>query len=240
VAYPWVGIEMLEDNYLSTRNLDQIGRTEDLHLGRSARFEAGFASTAFGSTRNAFILNGVLQAGTDLGRERFMINGVGWRGRLEDGSLHNGELDASTRFYLRHSERRVFFASVSASLTSNLDPEDQLLLGGDNGLRGYPLRYQAGKANALITLEERFYSSWQPLKLVNVGAAVFFDTGRAWGQDPYAAAPAGWLSDVGIGLRLGSARSGLGNVLHIDLAMPLNRSNDIDSLQLLIETKKSF
>lgn len=240
VAYPWVGVEMLEDNFLSTRNLDQIGRTEDLHLGRSARFELGFAGTAFGSTRDAFILNGALQAGTDLGRERYLINGLGWHGRLEDGSLHDAVLDASSRFYLRQSERRVFFASASASITSRLDPENQLLLGGDNGLRGYPLRYQAGKSNALLTLEERFYSSWQPLKLFNVGAALFFDTGRAWGQDAYAAAPAGWLSDVGIGLRLGSARSGLGNVLHIDLAMPLNRSNDIDSLQLLIETKKSF
>lgn len=33
------------------------------------------------------------------------------------------------------------------------------MLGGDNGLRGYPLRYQVGTTNALITLEERFYSS---------------------------------------------------------------------------------
>lgn len=40
--------------------------------------------------------------------------------------------------------------------------------------------------------------------------------------------------------RLGSARSGLGNVLHIDLAFPLDRSSDIDSMQLLIETRKSF
>jgi hemolysin activation/secretion protein len=240
VAYPWVGIEVLEDNYLSTRNLDQIGRTEDVYLGRSARLEAGFASTAFGSTRDAFILNGTLQAGTDLDHERYLIHSLGWHGRLEDGSLANGVLDANSRIYLRQSERSVFFASVTASITSHLDPEKQLLLGGDNGLRGYPLRYQAGKTNALVTLEERFYSSWQPLKLFNVGAAVFFDTGRAWGQDEYAAAPAGWLSDVGVGLRLGSARSGLGNVLHIDLAMPLNRSNDIDSLQLLIETKKSF
>src|SRR4029453_7544016 len=70
----------------------------------------------------------------------------------------------------------------------------QLLLGGDNGLRGYPLRYQAGDALALFTLEQRFYTDWQPLKLVNVGAAVFFDAGRAWGQDPYAAAPARWLA----------------------------------------------
>ncbi|HEY0686777.1 MAG TPA: hypothetical protein VGD45_30835 [Steroidobacter sp.] len=240
LAYPWVGIEFIEDNYLSTRNLDQIGRTEDLYLGRSARLEAGFASTAFGSTRDAFILNGSLQAGADLDRERYLIHSLGWRGRLEDGELTDAVLDANSRFYLRQSERSVFFASVTASLTSQLDPEKQLLLGGDNGLRGYPLRYQAGDANALLTLEERFYSSWQPLHLFNVGAAVFFDAGRAWGQDEHAAAPEGWLKDVGLGLRLGSARSGLGNVLHIDLAMPLDRTADVDSLQLLIETRKSF
>ncbi len=85
---------------------------------------------------------------------------------------------------------------------------------------------------------------------------MFADSGRTWGRDELAAAPAGWLTDVGLGLRLGSARSGLGNVLHIDLAFPLNRSaarrgeregiargtrtSDIDSLQLLIETRRSF
>jgi hemolysin activation/secretion protein len=240
LSYPWVGIEVLEDNYLSTRNLDQIGRTEDVYLGRSARMQVGFASTAFGSTRDALILDGALQDGLELGGERFLINSLGWRGRLEGSELNDAVLDANSRLYLRQSERSVFFASLTASLTSNLDPERQLLLGGDNGLRGYPLRYQAGKSNALVTLEERFYTSWQPLKLFNVGAAVFFDAGRSWGQDEYAAAPSGWLKDVGVGLRLGSARSGLGNVLHIDLAMPLDRGNDIDSLQLLIETRKSF
>ena len=240
LSYPWVGVEILEDNYLSTRNLDQIGRTEDVYLGRSARMEVGFASTALGSTRDALVLNGTLQDGADLGGERYMINSIGLRGRLENGELADGQLDANSRFYLRQSERSVFFAAASASLTSNLDPETQLLLGGDNGLRGYPLRYQAGTANALVTLEERFYSSWQPLKLFNVGAAVFFDAGRSWGRDEFSAAPAGWLKDVGIGLRLGSARSGLGNVLHIDLAMPLDRANGIDAVQLLVETRKSF
>jgi hypothetical protein len=29
-------------------------------------------------------------------------------------------------------------------------------------------------------------------------------------------------------------------VLHIDLAFPLDRSSDIDSMQLLIETRRSF
>lgn len=240
VAYPWVGIEVLQDEYVATHNLDQIGRTEDLYLGLSARLEAGFASTALGSTHDAAILSGKLQAGAELGREQYLIHSLGFYSRVEGDMLANASIDWSSRYYLRQSVHRVFFASLSGTVTSHRDPEEQLLLGGDNGLRGYPLRYQAGDQSALVTLEQRFYTDWQPLKLFNVGAAVFVDSGRTWGRDEFAAPPAGWLTDVGLGLRLGSARSGLGNVLHIDLAFPLNRTSDIDSLQLLIETRRSF
>lgn len=240
IAYPWVGLELIEDEYVRTRNLDQIGRTEDLYLGRSARIEAGLASAAFGSTRDALILNGGLQAGADLGGEQYLINTLAFESRIEAGGLANALLELNSRYYQRQSERSVFFGSVTASVASNLDPEEQLLLGGDSGLRGYPLRYQAGTASALITVEERFYTNWQPLKLFNVGAAIFLDAGRIWGHDDFAEKPVGWLADAGAGLRLGSVRSGLGNVLHIDLALPLNRGNDLDSVQLLIETRRSF
>jgi hypothetical protein len=240
IAYPWIGLELVEDDYVSTRNLDQIGRTEDLYLGRSARLEIGWASTALGSTRSGAILGGAMQAGMDLGREQYLIHSLDFHTRVEGGHLANGLLELGSRYYRRQSPRRVLFASASTSLSSRLDPEEQLLLGGDNGLRGYPLRYQAGTASALLTLEERFYTRWQPLRLFNVGAAMFFDAGRTWGRDEFAAASAGWLADVGVGLRLGSARSGLGNVLHIDLAFPLNGGHDIDGVQFLIETRRSF
>lgn len=240
VAYPWIGFEVIEDQYVSTRNLDQIGRTEDIYLGLSARLEAGFASAALGSTHDGAILNGKVQAGADLGNEQYLIHSLGFSTRIAGDALANASLDWASRYYLRQSVHRVFFAAVSGTITSHRDPDEQLLLGGDSGLRGYPLRYQAGDASALVTLEQRFYTDWQPLKLFNVGAALFFDAGRIWGRDEFAAAPAGWLKDIGLGLRLGSARSGLGNVLHIDLAFPLDRSSDIDSMQLLIETRKSF
>lgn len=240
LAYPWVGMEVIEDQYVTTRNLDQIGRTEDLQLGRSARLDLGLASSAFGSTRDALILRGSAQAGAAFGESRYLINSLSLDGRLEHGHLVDGLFQLQSRYYWRHSANWVFFASATGTQSSNLDPEDQLLLGGDNGLRGYPLRYQAGTASALLTLEERLYTHWQPLKLVNVGAAVFMDAGRTWGHDAFAAPPSGWLPDVGLGLRLGSARSGLGNVLHIDLAFPLAHGDDIDSMQLLIETRKSF
>ena len=240
IAYPWLGVEIIEDRYYATRNLDQIGRTEDLYLGRFARLELGFASTAFGSTREALVLDGRLGAGAQWNDRHFVINSLQARGRFEGGTLRNGVLDLSTRYHLRHSPRRVSFASLTGTVTTNLDPEAQLLLGGDSGLRGYPIRFQAGKASALLTLEERFYTNIQVLKLFNIGAAVFFDAGRTFGSDPFAAAPLGWLKDVGAGLRLGSARSGVGNVIHVDLAYPLDGPSDLDGLQFLIGTQRSF
>lgn len=239
-AYPWLGVEVLEDQYLATRNLDQIGRTEDFYLGSKARFELGFASSAFGASRNAAMIDGALQSTRELAEGQYLVGTANFTGRIEQAGLRNAQMDLGARYYLRQSPRRVLFASANMSVANRLDPEEQLLLGGDNGLRGYPLRYQAGTGMSLFTLEERFYTRWQPLKLFNVGAAVFFDAGRTWGNDMAGGASMGWLKDVGIGLRLGSARSSLGNVLHIDLSRPLDGGKDIDSVQLLIETQRSF
>ena len=69
---------------------------------------------------------------------------------------------------------------------------------------------------------------------------MFFDAGRTWGAGTAGGVSQGILKDVGIGLRLGSSRSAFGNVIHVDLAMPLDGDNDIDSVQLLVGTKKSF
>jgi outer membrane protein assembly factor BamA len=239
-VYPYVGVQWIEDAYVRTRNLNQIGRTEDLYLGRSLTLTTGFASSAFGSTRDAMILEGTAGAGIELSATQYLTGTLAMKARIEHGEARNAQLDVGGRYYLRQSEHRVLFAATDVTWSSQLDADSQLLLGGDNGLRGYPLRYQAGTSRALVSLEERFYTDWQPLKLANVGAAIFVDGGRMWGEDAFAPAPSGWLADVGLGLRLGSVRSGLGNILHIDLAFPLNRSNDIDSMQLTIETKQSF
>jgi outer membrane protein assembly factor BamA len=239
-AYPYVGIQWIEDGYVATRNLDQIGRTEDLHLGRSLTMTAGLASSTLGSTSTAMMLTAEGAAGLDLGNEQYLLGDFGFSSRFEHGGLRNAQLDIGGRYYRRQSEHRVFFAGLDATWTSHLDADTQLTLGGDNGLRGYPLRYQAGTSRAVLTFEQRFYTDWQPLKLVNVGAAIFADTGRTWGSDRFAEPPAGWFTDIGIGLRLGSSRSGLGNILHFDIALPLQQTNDIDGVQFTIETKRSF
>jgi len=186
------------------------------------------------------IFSGYLQDGVDLRPDESLFGSASASGRLEGGTLRDGVLSAELRYYRRTSKRFKFFASAGGTVTGNLDPEQQLLLGGDSGLRGYPLRYQAGTSKALLTLEERYYTDWYPFRLFHVAGAVFFDMGRAWGTDVTGASSDGLLKDVGIGLRLGSSRSAFGNVLHVDLAFPLDGDPSISNVQFVVETKGQF
>jgi hemolysin activation/secretion protein len=116
----------------------------------------------------------------------------------------------------------------------------QVLLGGDNGLRGYPLRFESGTSRALFTVEQRVFTDWYPFRLARVGAAVFADVGRTWGRGVIGNSDPGLLKDVGFGLRFGNTRTGLGNVLHIDVAFPLDHIGGIQQVQFLVQTLQSF
>ena len=240
LAYPWISAEWLQDDFREDRNRDQIERTEDFAYGWRARGRIGHSSPTFGADRNAFVFDGQVSRGFAWGRNDSLLMNASFDGRHEDGQFRDLLLEAEARYYRRHSERRLSFAALSVAVGHELSADRQVLLGGDNGLRGYPLRYQGGEGRWLFTVEQRFFSDWYPFRLVNVGGAVFADVGSAFGANPYGSKNRDILADVGFGLRLGNSRSGLGNVLHIDLAFPLNADKSIKSMQLLVETKRSF
>ena len=250
LSYPWVGVEIIQDRFETTHNQDQIGRTEDVFLGKSLRLELGWTAGFLGGDRSAGIFSAAGRVGNYVGNRGLTFLGTSWRGRLESGRLADSLVSAEARYYLRFNAKNVFTTAVDAQHGFDLDLDHQLLLGGDTGLRGYPLRYQTGRTRALLSVEERYFTDWFPFRLVQVGAAVFADVGRTWGVVPVARQPQaglasindrkGWLTDVGFGLRLGNARSGLGNVLHIDLAFPIGAPSDISSVQILLDARRSF
>ncbi len=240
LVYPWIGYELIEERYQKLENLNQIGRTEDFSLGWRASAIVGYASTAYGADRNALIWSGSLGRGLTLSDSHLIEFASGISGRVENSESKNTVVSGTGRYYWRQSPRRLFFMSLQADAATHPDADNRLTLGGDNGLRGYPLRYQAGTGRWIFTAEQRLFTDWYPFRLVRVGGAIFYDMGRTWGDNPNGSRSVGLLRDVGFGLRLGQTRSGLGNVTHIDIAFPLDARGDIKKMQFLVETKRSF
>jgi len=240
LSYPWVGVNLLQDRFITVRNLDQIERTEDLNLGTQLDARIGLASRALGGDRDQVVARFLLQRGWSLkGERRLAFVSASASGRWGAEGSENVRVGTRLRFYQRTFGRHLFSATLELDVAHNLDPETQLLLGGDTGLRGYPLRYQDGDRRFLFTLEQRFYTRLYPLRLVRVGAAVFADVGRCWFEHDPRPGNRGVLRDVGFGLRFVSHKASSPTV-HVDIAFPLDRDPSISSVQWLISTKDTF
>ena len=92
----------------------------------------------------------------------------------------------------------------------------------------------------LLTVEQRLFTPFYPARLFHVGGAAFLDVGRTWAHDEALSPNFGWLRNIGVGLRLGSSRSGLGSVVHFDLAFPLDGDPSIDKVQWLVTSKETL
>jgi hypothetical protein len=237
---PFVGVEVVEDRFEKSSNHDQINRIEDRFLGTRINARLNIARESAGSDRDAWLLNIGAQTGFGSSEDSSLILASKLAGRLEQGGAQNVTLDASASYYKRQSDRRLLYMGLSGTYGNNADLDQLLVLGGETGLRGYPLRFQTGDSRAVFTIEQRYFTDWYPFRLFHVGGAVFFDVGRTWGDSPVGAADSQLLRDVGFGLRIGSGRSGLGRMIHVDVAVPLDDTDGIDGVQFLVSTRKGF
>jgi hypothetical protein len=240
LSYPWVGVSLLHDGFVRAHDMDKIGRTEDVNLGLDFSAKLGFAAPAFGADRTAAVADLHWHNGFNPGWGQIVTLDASAKGRVTSGGVEDGQLDISTRYYHRSSDFRLFFIGLSASAVANLDPDHQLLLGGDNGLRGYPLRYAFGEKSILLTVEQRFFLDREFFHVMRLGGAVFADVGKAWGEMPSPAAHLGVLKDIGFGLRFGQTRSAHAAMLKVDFAIPFDVLGGGFHPQVLVTTGETF
>ncbi|HEX2139111.1 MAG TPA: POTRA domain-containing protein [Woeseiaceae bacterium] len=240
LVYPFIELELLEDDFEVTSNRDHIGRPEDFYMGQRLTARVGYAPEAFGSDRNSVVY--AVDASRGLGhiKNKALFLSATASGRFDGGDAVNTVAGLQARYYNQITNKRLFFVTLDAQLGHELDLENPIELGGNTGLRGYPLRYQVGDASLLFTIEQRYYTDWYPFRLFRVGGAVFADVGRTWGTHPVGGRSLGWLKDAGFGLRFGPTRGGDHEVIHLDIAFPLDGDASIDDVQILLESKSSF
>ena len=242
LVVPFFRHEAIEDNYQKIKNRDQIEHPEYVAMGIQSSVQIGRTSTALGSSSNLWLYSGSIRNGLEIMSGNSLLVAASLSGKYEEDGIRNTRLlNGSARYYVPESKHTLLFFSLEGNAIRNPGTGEQLQLGGDNGLRGYPLRYQSGDRSVLFTVERRAYSEWYPFRLFRVGGAIFYDAGRAWGGgiNQNLSNP-GWLSDIGFGIRILSARSAFGNVMHADFAFPLVRDSKTRSFQFLLKTKTSF
>jgi hypothetical protein len=239
---PFVRWSLVEDRIERQNNHDLMGRPEYFVKGLVSSVQLGRTLRVLGSTHDAWIYALSLQRGFEPADGQTLMASAHASGQQVDGDAQRVRVGFDARWYVPQNARRLFYAAGSVQWLERPDPAGGLRLGAEDGLRGYPLRWQVGTRRALFTLEQRWYSDLFVWRLFRIGGAAFLDVGRAWGGDASGATPRPpWLSNVGAGLRIVSARSAFGNVLHIDAAAPLSgRGSGVDRVQLLVSTKASF
>jgi len=99
----------------------------------------------------------------------------------------------------------------------------QVVVGGLNGLRAYPVHAVAGTQLVRWNLEARRIVLRDLFQFVSLGSAVFVDGARAWGAGAGGAGP---FHCAGFGVRLAPPRAALGPVIRVDLAWPISPTRD--------------
>lgn len=233
-------MDLLEDAFVKVKNYNRIERAEYLALGFNSYAQLTAPVTAIGASRSDILFSAAAKNGYQFARNRVVLASAAFERRIATNGRPMTQAGFSLKFYAPQAERSLLYASVGADRINGGGIADQLMIGGQLGLRGYPTRYQAGEQRLLMSIEKRAFTDWYPFRLLRVGGAVFFDSGRAWGGPNQNKVNGGQLSDVGIGLRIALDRTAFANMLHADLAAPLNRASGIKPLQFLLKSEFSF
>lgn len=244
LSYPWVGFDYRQNRFREMTNLTRLQRVEDVRDGFVWRTELGYSSPGLGATENRVVLNMDYRDALLATESNYASYGISQSGnyRLDEERFENLQGTFSLEYFHGGSVQwNSWYTNLSFTAAHNLTVDRQLLIGGDNGLRGYPNDYQQGNRRALWTLERRYFPDWHPFRLFRLGGVLFTDVGRAWFDDDRNNGPdGGILKDVGLGLRVSSNRIEVQRILHLDVAFPLDRDDSIDQVQVLLRGRTRF
>ncbi len=238
---PIVGYSLIQPRYIKETYIDNIERVEDFNLGNEFSMSGGPMLRSWGSDRDRWIFSALDQQGMRLGENGFALGQAGLQGRSAAGRFEDAIFFGNLNFFWKAAWRlpQTFVAHLEANTSKRLDGEDQLILGGNTGLRGYKNNSFTGAQTALLNLEDRIFYPKEFFHLLYFGAAVFFDAGVAAAENS-PLLPKNIKSDVGVGLRIGTSRSKTGGVFRIDLAYALNQGPGSNRWVLTLRGGQAF
>ncbi len=210
-----------QPSYIERVRVNGFGLVEDFDVGSAVGLGFGVTPRLLGSSHDEAYGRGRLSSGivTPLGFGQVSALATS---RFRTEPLETiGQVDARWVQQSRFGQTLVLAARGSAG--RNVPRDYQVIAGGLNGLRAYPVDAVAGRRIWQLNAESRWIAGahfWEGLTL---GGVLFTDAARAWGPG---SAGSEWFVAAGTGVRLSLPQWSLGQVLRIDVAWPLEPTRD--------------
>ena len=217
------GLSLVEHRFQRLRHVNRFETAEDFNLGHQLSAALAVSTRALGGERgNVLFLSLSERRGVDLGPGRFLVGALGWRGRHRRGRWENAVGEARLDGLSRLGSRGLMLATARYRHGTHLDPEVQLTLGAQNGLRGYPVHQWVGSRSLLLATEARRFVADDVKQLASFGVAAFAAAGYAWPEGREVALR-DLRGDVGLALLVGRNRLTTSQPgVRIDLAYAFN------------------
>ncbi len=232
---PLLAFQSIKQDFISMNYIDRFERVEDYNLGSDSSFSAIFAGESLGSLQDAAILTGNHSRGLRFNSSSFLRGEIGFASRRNREEFQDSLLRAELRYYnvlgmLKLKERPLGRHTLAVSMFldygNELDKDRELLIGGDNAIRGYEARTFTGDKRIAMNIEDRMHFIDDAFSLVSVGAAAFLDVGASTDESFGNMLTDEIYSNVGLGLRLAFPRSSGERVVRLDVALPLREGPD--------------
>lgn len=245
----WLEYQLLQDDFYKLYNINQFNRIEDINAGWQVRLRLGYLQPWLGADEDGLQLKFTLDKAWQLGVDTWLFSELSYD-RLAWKNIRQELWHLALQVNHQLNARNSIMASLSAERGRNLFADEALYLGGDSGLRAFPLYYQRGDNRMVATAEYRHYTDWNLWQIFDVGFAAFTDVGRSWGtanrfeQAQTLNGNAGIddkiLFGVGVGIRLLSSHSSRGTMVHLDLTRPITENPEISNWQWRATAKRRF
>lgn len=239
-TYPWLGVQYIEDRYIKMINVDLVTEAEDVHLGwqHSASLGVEANDVRSGNTVGSHIRwnsSKTWQAQSNL--LRLSLGGNGSFGTTAEDNYH---ISGRFEVFYRLSDAVTLYNRSHYTQVNNNYIDKPLTLGGVSGVRGFPFQYQHGDKLWANSLELRYYPGKSYYHMFNVAWMAFLDAGQARGNGLFINENEDTLSSVGIGMRIYAPRFSGRNVIHVNLAHPLEDGVEVPDWEFQVQVRRAF
>ncbi|MEW6412934.1 MAG: hypothetical protein AB1483_10765 [Candidatus Zixiibacteriota bacterium] len=231
--FHYVGLEAKASkfDYVKMRKIDGFAYTEDFIVGYFAQAEYGRAFNSDFKLHQYDLARFMISRYTADGSNLLRLDYVHYLWFYTDKQLrHMAQFIG--RYYRRVNGVVTLALNVSYLSDWDASGRNNLILGGNTGIRGYDKYFKTGNRRAVLNVESRFFTNIKILSAL-FGAVAFADFGNVWKDDEEISLK-GMHSSVGVGLRIGFEKS-TKNIVRIDLAF-----SDQNQWELSIGTHQYF